>query len=238
MFGFEERTLDSKLVELQSQILQVQNQIAGLDSRVADYFMATMRAIADEAKHAPRLFILTGMDAKWSIEQIFSKPMKLQLWCEAEGCQHPVEKEEQGKGVYMIEQPQEWVARIAPYANFSLNVLKIVSPIAAPAINTFFGSNTTELWGIKNQLELADAVIDQLPDKLKTSDRTFAPGQLLNESERSGMLALHQLLSKLDPNQKNLGLHRVATYTGDFRWLCKRHYDAYQPNIPDVINGK
>lgn len=35
-----------------------------------------------------------------------------------------------------------------------------------------------------------------------------------------------------------LGLHRVATYTGDYRWLCKRHYDAYQPNIPDVISGQ
>ena len=58
------------------------------------------------------------------------------------------------------------------------------------------------------------------------------------EPERSGILALHLLLNDLDLTQDKLGLHRVATYTGDYRWLCKRHYDAYQPNIPDVINGK
>jgi hypothetical protein len=60
---------------------------------------------------------------------------------------------------------------------------------------------------------------------------------MLNEVERSGILALHRFLNEVDPTQEKLGLHRVSTYTGDFRWLCKRHYDAYQPNIPDVING-
>lgn len=38
-------------------------------------------------------------------------------------------------------------------------------------------------------------------------------------------------------SQAKLGLYRVSTYTGDFRWLCKHHYDAWQPNIPDVIHS-
>jgi len=58
---------------------------------------------------------------------------------------------------------------------------------------------------------------------------------MLSEPERSGILALHQFLNKEDPTQVKLGLHRVATYTGDYRWLCQHHYDAWQPNIPDVI---
>ena len=40
----------------------------------------------------------------------------------------------------------------------------------------------------------------------------------------------------LSPTQAKLGLHRVPTYTGDFRWLCRHHYDAWQPQIPDVIH--
>ncbi len=127
--------------------------------------------------------------------------------------------------------------KIAPYANFALKVLSTVAPIAAPAINTFFGPKTTETWGIADQLSLASAIIGKLPAKIETSDRGMSPGKMLSEPERSGILALHRFLNEVDPTQAKLGLHRVATYTGDYRWLCKHHYDAWQPNIPDVIHS-
>ena len=139
---------------------------------------------------------------------------------------------ESGKGVYPIDQPREWLVQIAPYANFALNVLKTVMPIAAPAINTIMGAKTTEDW--KDQLDLSKAIIDKLP-AIKTSDRTLSPREPLSEVERSGILALHRFLNEVDPTQAKLGLHRVPTYTGDYRWLCKYHYDAWQSNIPDVI---
>ncbi|MFZ5822034.1 MAG: hypothetical protein ACOYYJ_19260 [Chloroflexota bacterium] len=60
---------------------------------------------------------------------------------------------------------------------------------------------------------------------------------LVSEPERSGILALHRLLNEVDPTGAKLGLHRVATYTGDYRWLCDHHYAAWQPNIPDVIQA-
>ncbi len=136
---------------------------------------------------------------------------------------------------YPIDQPQEWVAKIAPYANFALKVLKTVAPIAAPAINMAFGDKTTEKWGIDRQLSLANTILGKLPAKIEMPDRALAPGQMLSEPERSGILALHQFLDKVDHDQARLGLHRVPTYTGDFRWLCDHHYQAWQPNIPDVI---
>jgi hypothetical protein len=226
LFGFEERTIDVQLRE-------IKEQLAGLDSRIANYFMATMHAIADEAKSGPRLFTLFSVDAGLSPKQLFSRPLGIQLWCEAEGCQHPVY--ERDKGVYAIDQPLEWVKQVAPYANFVLDLLKTVAPIAAPAINTFFGPKTTETWGIADQLSLASAIIGKLPAKIETSDRGMSPGKMLSEPERSGILALHRFLNEVDPTQAKLGLHRVATYTGDYRWLCESHYKAWQPNIPDEI---
>ena len=35
--------------------------------------------------------------------------------------------------------------------------------------------------------------------------------------------------------QARLGLTRVPTYTGDYRWLCRTHYEQSQPKIPDKI---
>jgi hypothetical protein len=227
LFGFEER-------DMSVQLREIKEQLAGMDSRIANYFMSMMHAIADEAKDGPRLFTFRSRDAGLSPSQLFSRPLELQLWCEAEGCQHPVIARD--NGFYSINQPREWVTQLAPYANFALKVLATVAPIAAPAINTFFGPKTTETWKIADQLSLASAIVGKLPAKVEASDRALSPGKMLSESERSGILALHRFLNEVDPTQAKLGLHRVATYTGDYRWLCKHHYDAWQPNIPDVIS--
>jgi len=229
LLGFEER-------DMSVQLREINERLAGLDSRVAHYFMSLMNAIADEAKNGPRLFTFRSRDAGLSPAQLFSRPISLQLWCEAEGCQHPVIA--QDKGFYDIQQPREWVMKIAPYANFVLDVLKTVAPIAAPAINTFFGEKTTEKWKIADQLNLAKAIVDKLPEEIKKPDRHLLERGLVSEPERSGILALHRLLNDLDPTQDRLGLHRVATYTGDYRWLCDHHYAAWQPNIPDVIRPR
>jgi GTPase SAR1 family protein len=228
LLGFEE-------LPIEIQLREINERLAGLDSRVAHYFMSLMCAIADEAKNGPRLFTFRSRDAHLPLQQLFSRPLELQLWCEAEGCQHPVV--EKDKGLYSINQPQEWVIKLAPYANFVLKVLSTVVPIAAPGINAFFGDKTTEKWKINLQLDLASAIVGKLPTEIKASDRGLEPGHMLSEPERSGILALHRFLNKVDPTQAKLGLRRVPTYTGDYRWLCKHHYEAWQPNIPDVIQS-
>jgi internalin A len=224
LLGFEERPVDVQLRE-------INEKLDGLDSRIANYFMGMMRAIADEAKNGPRLFTFRAREINIPLQQFFMRPLELQLWCEHEGHPHPVD--DAGKGVYKMDQPQEWVVKIAPYANFALSVLQTVAPMVSPAINLAKGPKTTDAW--KDQLDLAKAIIDKLPPEIKTPDRALEPGHMLSEPERSGILALHRFLNEVDPTQDKLGLHRVPTYTGDYRWLCDYHYNVWQPNIPDVI---
>jgi internalin A len=57
--------------------------------------------------------------------------------------------------------------------------------------------------------------------------------RLLNTG-RPGVRALHALLRDLDPHHKKLGLKRVPTYTGDYLWLCDKHYHEHVSNIPDA----
>jgi internalin A len=226
LFGFED-------TKIEKQLQAIENRLVGWESRIANYFMALMNAIADEGKNGPRLFTFRERGTGPSLKQLVARQLEIQLWCEAEGCQHPVIAKD--KGYYSIDQPHEWVTQLAPYANFALKVLATVAPIAAPAINAFFGDKTTEKWKINLQLDLASAVIGKLPTEIKTPDRALSPS-VISEHERSGILALHRFLNETDPTQDRLGLHRVATYTGDYRWLCDRHYAAWQSNIPDVIH--
>jgi internalin A len=223
LLGFEDRSIEVQLRE-------INERLAGLDSRIADYFMGLMRAIADEAKDGPRLFTLRSIS-----EGLIRRQLELQLWCEAEGCQHPIMEPE--KGTYPLKISQEWVVKVAPYANFALGLLKTVAPVAGPAINAFFGPDTTKLWGLDRQLDLAKSILSQLPQEIQAVEHGLSPRGMLRENERAGLLALHSMLKELDPHQERIGLHRIPTYTGDYRWLCQKHYEAAQSKIPDVIEG-
>ena len=54
-------------------------------------------------------------------------------------------------------------------------------------------------------------------------------------AERSGILALRVMLREVDPHHERLGLKQVPTFTGDYLWLCQKHYEAMQPKIPEKI---
>ena len=72
-----------------------------------------------------------------------------------------------------------------------------------------------------------------LPETRASSGHAGTP--LFSEAERSGILALHAILRKEDPNHERLGLKRMPTYTGDFLWLCEKHYAEAESKIPDRI---
>ncbi|MBM3476794.1 MAG: hypothetical protein FJX75_26275, partial [Armatimonadetes bacterium] len=242
LYGFEDEPARDQLARIEARLAQgiaeLQRMFGGLESRIADHVMAIMRAMADEGKAGPRLFTVgpRGGWHKLDVRRFVKERFRLHLWCEAEGCEHPVM--EKGKGTYEFTADRDWVRQIAPYASFVAGMLRTVAPMVAPAVNACFGANTLQNLGIEAQLDLMKEGTGQLlGDRSARGEYvpTHQGSGVLTEAERSGILALHALLRKLDPNQQNLGLHRVYTPTGDFMWLCRTHYDLWQPNIPDKI---
>ena len=118
---------------------------------------------------------------------------------------------------------------------FDISVLKTLLPVATPAVDIRFGAGTAESWEIDDHLALLKELSKRLPGQIKAPARPGARPDILSEAERSGILALHAFLREKDPNHERLGLTRVPTYTGDFRWLCRKHYKEWEPKIPDKI---
>ena len=238
LFGFEDEEPREQLARIERKLEagfdRVEQELVGLQSRLANYVMAIMRAMANEAKEGPRLFDMSPMDGNW--RRLFEKKYRLRLWCEAENCQHPVLEE--GFGAYEITSTREWVRQVAPYANFIAGVMKTLVPMIGPSVNLVFGAKTIENLNLTDNLELMKvATTEGLDNKLAIKDPDRLESGVLSENERSGLLALHALLREVDPQQAKMGLHRVPTYTGDFLWLCATHYQRSQPRIPDVIDG-
>ncbi len=237
LYGFEDYDIREQLTEIQQTVELIHTDMGDefekLRSQIANNFLNTMKAMASEAKNGPRLFTVEPVDGKW---QWINKKYKLHLWCEAEDCQHPVYD---GLGVYEFKMTQEWVTQIAPYANFILGVMKTLLPMVAPSVNILFGASTFDQWQYKDHLSLMQkAIKGVMPDGIKVNNPGRLKDGVLTESERSGILALHNFLRKEDPNQEKIGLHLIPTYTGDYAWVCKKHYELMQPNIPDVISSQ
>ena len=224
LYGFEE-------ADVAEQLRHIEDKLEGLESRVANYVMTILQAIASESKEGPRLFTIEPVDGNW--RRPFDKQYWLHLWCEAEGHQHPVFDE--GVGIYQFTATREWVKRIAPYANFVAGVLKTVVPMVGPALNLAYGAQTVATWNFTDRLALMKEGTGSLLKDIEVSDSLREQKGVLSEVERSGVLALHSLLRELDPNHEKLGLWRVPTYTGNYLWLCRRHYEQAQPKIPDKI---
>jgi len=234
LYGFEDYDVRDSIDKLQHTIehgfANMGDEFERIRSQIANNFLNTVKAMANEAKNGPRLFTIEPVDGSW---QWINKKYKLHLWCEAEDCQHPVYD---GLGVYEFKITREWIAQIAPYANFIVGVMKTLLPMVAPSVNVLFGVGSFDQWEHKNHLNLMQAAIKNvLPERFRVNDPGHLKDGVLTDLERSSILALHGFLRDVDPNQERIGLYRVPTYTGDFTWVCRKHYDMMQPNIPDII---
>ena len=217
---------------IEFMLADTQRTVEGLGSQIANYVMGIMHAIASEAKDGPRLFTVEPVDGDW--KQLVTKQYRLRLWCEADDCQHPVD--EDGKGLYEFQESAEWIRRVAPYAKFVAGVLSTAITVALPAASPFLGAVRFDESAVKRHLELVkDATGTMLDSDLEERGRSVTRDGLLSDEERSGLLALHAFLRKEDPTHQRLGLTRVPTYTGDYRWLCRTHYEAAQPRFPDAL---
>ncbi|MCP4570266.1 MAG: hypothetical protein GY841_22020 [FCB group bacterium] len=228
LYGFEEENIEEQLTRIETSVA---DGFAGLNSQLAYYVMGIMHALANEAKSGPRLFTIDPVDGNW--RRLTAKKYKLHLWCEAEGCPHPVL--EKGKGVYEFNATREWLIQAAPYANFIAGVLKTILPMVAPAVNIAFGPDTVKESGLADHLNLMKEATGMLLKDIPVTDHERVRQGEMSEANRSGILALHSFLREHDPNHEKLGLKRVPTYTGDYLWLCDKHYEMAQSKIPDKI---
>ena len=235
LYGFEEENTREQLTRIEAKLddgfAEMKLEIEGLESRLANYVMSVLHAIATESKDGPRLFTIEPANGNW--RRPFAERYRLRLWCEAENCQHPVLEE--SKGTYDFKATREWIKQIAPYANFVAGILRTLVPMIGPAVNLYFGPKTIDEGSIKDRLELMKEATGKLIGDINISDNSRLRQGILSEPERTGILALHALLREVDPHHKFLGLKRFPTYTGDYLWLCQTHYERIQPKIPEKI---
>ena len=232
LLGFEVVDRQELLMEIKDKMESsfggIQKNLAKQNSLIANYVRTMMKAMASESKDGPRLFTIEPVDGKWELTK---KKYKLQLWCEAEGCKHPVQDE--GVGSYEYTVSADWLQNMAPALNLSAKVLKIAVAMAAPGAGVFMGADALKDLGVESHLDLIKVSTDRwLKGDDNINEDIFHRDGPVSEHERAGIRQLHSFLQKHDPNHKRLGLQKVQTYTGDYQWLCPTHYAEKESKIP------
>ncbi|HJN17616.1 MAG TPA: hypothetical protein QGH10_19075 [Armatimonadota bacterium] len=243
LYGLDDPNFRKELEEVEARITQrmdagfvaTHDDITAHDSRVASSVAQLLRAMAGEAKEGPRFFTVQLVGRKWY--QFTTHQYRVQVWCEAEGCQHLVFEPDMGQ--YDFEVTKEWVRRVAPYANFAATTLRAVVPMVIPAVDTIFGADTMKNLKIGPQLKLMKEATSQVlkDDDLEILDAHGVRDRddPFTQAERSGIRALHALIKEKDPTHAKLGLRPAVTPAHDIVWLCDTHYKMQESKIPDVI---
>jgi len=183
--------------------------------------------------HCPNVFTLRPRETKGWKRAIEQGKIDLHLYCQAPGQWHPTA---QG-GLYVIDNPAQWLQTVAPYLNKLFAVLKYVTPVIGPWV-AVADPVYNEL--VKDDIKLMAELVKKLPDltgdaalkHAKSAGEHLDAERVHPEQSRrvggAGLRALRQLLDEKDPSQHWGGLKKTLTPEGHYLWLCEHHAKVYE----------
>src|ERR1700722_5131989 len=187
-----------------------------------------LEQIAMRVIDVPGLFTIMPSD-RTSLDprNLWSKPIKITLWCTHPGECHPVPE-----ASYETPQPKEWFVRALPYLQTTLRLLKL-APIVRGVLAGY------DIKEVASHLEVLEAVCKVVEDEIKTDGIISSDGEndlthWTTQRVKSPLdREIERLLRKLGESTSFRPLHQVITTDGDVAWVCPAHYKKYySPSSP------
>jgi GTPase SAR1 family protein len=205
-------------------------------SRSAELIRSVLSLVASETGACPRLFtLMPETPSQWNPSNWGSARYRLTLWCEYLSAPHPCcPPGSGGDGEYVFKGSAPWLAQIAPYAAIIGRVLRAAVPIVGAVAKVAMDEALLKQVGpALDGMEKVTRTL--LQGKLETPEkRQPFSNEQLRHVEGADFRQFHAILTKLDPGSKWGGLRRVITETGEYAWLCEKHYHQYEPGLPTL----
>lgn len=226
--------LSQQLAEMEARLLAqftAGNQL--ILAQAAEMTRRVLRALLDEARNGPRLFMLSPVDRTkpWAPRNLLREELQLTLWCEHPGHEHELTGDE---GCYHIPNPRKWVTKIAPYALLAVKLLRIAAPLAAGVVGMAeqaFQDKHEATFDLMEKLSKSAAEVK--PDLQESAHRIDHLKYPYSRAEGAGLRAFHDLLAEVGWKPGAANLRRVTDKTsGDVLWVCATHYKEYDPGLP------
>lgn len=223
------------MVEVKEGVTRLESYAAD----AADTMRRMLRIVSTEIADCPRLFSLapTGGN-RLGRARFWQRHYQLVLWCE-----HPGSWHSWSDATYDIDQPKSWLVKVGPYALLVVKTLQAVVPIAASVAGEVL--TAAQLKNAQNEIQLMTTVVAAIPgiDEDWRSDSVFdqtpEPGvnQLTPPQGAAAARAVRLLLFEQDATHRFGDLRRVIAPSGEFLWVCPKHYADYDPGLPAIRRG-
>jgi internalin A len=226
--------LDRLHADFRAEMSDVRTDISDLQATAADtahVIRRILHAVSTEITDCPRLFTLARDDRRGGRRlRLDQDHFRLVLWCEQPGHWHPWPD-----ATYLIDQPKEVIARIAPYAILVFRALQLTVPVVSAAAGLALPPG--EAKQVAAELQLMTAVVADLPGQERQEQPDLAGlgiGGRMTAAQGAAWRALRSLLFKRDTARAFGDLRRVQASSGDFLWICPRHHAQYDPPLPKI----
>jgi GTPase SAR1 family protein len=219
LFGLVPSTFGDVRIRIEKSIIEKGKPIFELIELLQREFLKRYQEQQkNRESHCPNVFAVRQLRGKGGSSYL------IQLYCQAPGCWHPVEK----GGHYGIDSLSQWAPRLAPHLKKMLSPLKYASLSVGPWTK-MAPSQYKKL--IKYDVLFMEELLKMLHGVLTSgmSDSSYGLGEALDQNRRdvSSMQPLRQLLDRKDPKQDWGGLRKVLTPEGHYLWLCEYHARVY-----------
>jgi internalin A len=227
-------SLQPELDRLQAGIGNNARSINDLKASAADIASVIRRiqhAVTTEITDCPRLFTLTPLDpVRFRRLRLDQRHYRLVLWCEHPGHWHP-----RPEASYAIDQPRDWILRVAPYATVVFQALQLLAPIASAVAGVVLTPD--QLKTAQNELQLMTTLVAALPSH--SADDQLDPATVvstgpISPAQGQAWRAARILILQKDPSRAFGDLRRTQAPSGDFLWICPDHYSSYDPGLPSI----
>jgi GTPase SAR1 family protein len=227
-------SLQPELDRLHAEVADVKSGVDDLKANAADTadtIRRILRAATTEITDCPRLFTLTPENPVRARRlRLDQRHYRLVLWCEHPGHWHPWPA-----ASYSIDQPREWILRIAPYATLVFKALQLLAPIAVAVAGVVLTPD--QLQHTQSELKLMRTLVEALPD-MEAADQedlaTVGPARQIVPAQGQAWRAVRILIFEHDPTRAFGDLRRVQAPSGDLLWICPDHYPEYDPGLPSI----
>ncbi|GLY24443.1 COR domain-containing protein [Micromonospora sp. NBRC 101691] len=204
----------------------------------ADSLRRVLKVVAAEVIDCPRMFTLAlppkSADLLKPAAMLRQRRLTFQLvyltlWCEHPGEWHPWQP-----ATYELRQEREWLIKVAPYANFVLKTLRLAVPIVGAISGVTLPKQEVE--DLAKRVELMKVLAEKLPTEVDRQEllEGIPPTNELTKAEGQALRGLRALLFRYDESRLFGDLRRVQAPSGELLWVCPRHYQQYDPGLPDL----
>lgn len=233
--------IEGRADDILDAVRQTRTQEAAIAADQQRTFLASLRQRdSRESAICPGILSVARVPRRRVLELLTGHVLLLSLYCEAPGAWHRIP----GAAPYRVRvRPETELGRsVVAHTRRVLKVLRYAVPLVGPVLGVA-AADLGEM--LKNDLELAQAVLEAMPEEEPAQEPDGPDGSPLRTVTRiranhhSDYRAIHALLQVLDPKEHWAGLNKVTTPEGDTYWLCPDHALPYRrvsgPPLPDAF---